>query len=319
MKLIIQIPCYNEEKTLPEVIAALPKSIPGIDIIETQIIDDGCTDGTVAIAKKLGVNHIVSINSRNRRWLGRAFKVGIEHALKCGADIVVNTDGDNQYPADRIFDLVQPILTRKAHLVIGNRNPGNFHEFSPVKKFLQRTGNQLITFLTTHKTPDAVSGFRAYSREALLKINIVTNYTYTVDTLMQAYKKGLDVEWLPITPNPKTRESRLIKSLFSKVRRSGSTILRMSTVYTPFKTFSIASLILGIPGIFLLLRYAYVYFFIPVRASGHIQSVVIGSILVVIAIQMFALGVIGDLLAVNRTLLEEILTKNQEKEYSQDD
>lgn len=314
MKLIIQIPCYNEAQTLPTVLRSLPQHIPGISQIETQIIDDGCTDNTVEIAKRFGVKHIVSVQGQNRRWLGRAFKLGIQHALSQGADLVVNTDGDNQYPAAAIPDLVKPIVSGQAQIAIGNREPEKFREFSFLKRCLQKLGNLAVSFITGHPTPDAVSGFRAYSKEALLQIHVITNYTYTVDTLIQAYKKGIDVVWIPIVPNPKTRESRLIKNLFSKVRKSGSTILRMSTVYAPFKTFSLVALSFAVPGSILLLRYLYIYLFLPTRAAGHVQSVVIGGILIVISIQLFALGIIGDLLAVNRTLLEEALTRARRHE-----
>ncbi|MCC6933963.1 MAG: glycosyltransferase family 2 protein [Deltaproteobacteria bacterium] len=317
-KLVIQIPCFNEEDTLPSVFEKMPKVIPGIDEIEFQIIDDGSTDQTVAIAKKLGVQHIVSVSRRNRRWLGRAFKAGVDHALKVGADILVNTDGDNQYPSERIPDLVKPILENKADIVIGNRHPENFYEFSAIKKKLQLLGNKTITFLTGEPIPDAVSGFRAYHRDALLKIHNYTNYTYTVDTLIQAYKKGLDVAWIDIVPNPKTRDSRLITSLVNKVKKSGATILRLVTLYEPFKTFLWLSGIFFVPGVLLLMRFLYYYLFVPGRGSGFIQSVVVGSIMIVIAMQMFLLGIIGDLLNANRRLSEDILTRVRELELNKD-
>ena len=252
----------------------------------------------------------------NRRWLGRAFKAGVDHALSVGADIVVNTDGDNQYPSEKIPDLVRPILENKADIVIGNRHPENFHEFSPIKKKLQLLGNVTITLLTGEKIPDAVSGFRAYSRSALLKIHNYTDYTYTVDTLIQAYKKGLDISWIDICPNPKTRESRLITSLLNKVKKSGATIVRQVTLYEPFKTFLWLAAVCFVPGTLLLLRFLYYYLFVPGRGTGFVQSVVVGSVLIVVAVQMFLLGIIGDLLNANRRLSEDILSRVRELELS---
>lgn len=305
MKLIIQIPCYNEEKTLPLVFKKIPKKIEGIDQIEYQIIDDRSTDKTIEVAKKLGVHHIVTYRGKNRRWLGRAFQLGVENALKNGADILVNTDGDNQYPSDRIPELIKPIVEKRAEIVVGNRQTSKIKEFSPIKKFLQKIGSLTTEVLSGEKVPDAVSGFRAYSKEALYKINIITDYTYTVDTLMQAHNKGLDVEWLDISVNKKTRESRLIKSLWSKVRKSGSTILRMYAVYAPFKIFATTSLVFFIIGLILFMRFF--YFFLIEDRDGLVQSLIIGSISLVIAMQMFSIAIIAELLAVNRRLIEDVI------------
>lgn len=307
MKLIIQIPCFNEEKTLPSVFEGMPRSIRGIDTIEYQIIDDGSTDRTVQVAQALGVHHVVTAGRRNRRWLGRAFRLGVDNALAHGADIVVNTDGDNQYPSHLIDSLVRPILEGRADIVIGDRAPGKVKEFSWLKRKLQVFGSGVIQFLTGSEVRDAVSGFRAYSREALLKIHVLTNYTYTVDTLIQAHKKGLDIEWVPITTNPKTRESRLIKSLFSKVRKSGATIVRLVTLYDPFRTFLWFSLVFAIPGLFLLARFFFFYIVLSGVGTGLVQSVVVGGVLLVIAVQMFVLGILADLLSANRTLIEDLL------------
>lgn len=319
MKLIIQIPCFNEAQTLPLVFEKMPKHIEGITQIEFQIIDDCSTDETVRVAQELGIQHIIKIKGRNRRWLGRAFKLGVESALKNGADILVNTDGDNQYPSDQIAALIQPILNSKADIVIGDREPGKINEFSLFKRFLQKLGSATVGFVTGEQVPDAVSGFRAYSKEALLEINIMTNYTYTVDTLVQALKKGLSVAWHPIDVNPKTRDSRLIKSLFSKVRKSGSNIIRLFTVYEPFKTFIYIGTIFLIPGLFLLLRYAYIFIFIPESGRGHVQSVILGGVLLILAFLMLMLGIIGELLSVNRHLTDEILTKIRKIELSKED
>jgi glycosyltransferase involved in cell wall biosynthesis len=314
VKLIIQIPCFNEEKTLPLVFEGMPKHIPGIDVIEYQIIDDGSTDNTVKVARALGVHHIVSAGRVNRRWLGRAFRAGIDHALKQGADIVVNTDGDNQYPSRYIADLVRPIVNGKADIAIGDRSPGKVQEFSWIKQRLQVLGSSVIQSLTGLPVRDAVSGFRAYSREALLKIHVLTNYTYTVDTLIQAHQKGLDVEWVPISVNAKTRDSRLITSLFAKVRKSGATILRMVTLYQPFRTFMLFSALFLIPGVFLLARFCYYYVIRQGQGTGLVQSVVVGGVCVVIAVQMFVLGILADLLSANRTLIEDLLVRMRKSE-----
>ena len=315
MKLIIQIPCFNEEKTLPLVFEGMPRHIPGIDVIEYQIIDDGSTDDTVKVARALGVHHIVSAGRMNRRWLGRAFRAGIDHALKQGADIVVNTDGDNQYPSRYIADLVRPIVEGRADIAIGDRAPGKVKEFSWIKQRLQVLGSGVIQSLTGLPVKDAVSGFRAYSRDALLKIHVLTNYTYTVDTLIQAHQKGLDIEWVPISVNAKTRESRLITSISAKVRKSGGTILRMVTLYRPFRTFMLFAGLFFVPGAFLLARFFYYYI---VRGgqggTGLVQSVVIGGVCVMVAVQMFVLGILADLLSANRTLIEDLLVRMRKLE-----
>lgn len=311
MKLIIQIPCMNEEETLPLVFEKMPKEIEGIDKIEYQIIDDGSTDKTVKVAKELGVHHIVTYRGKNRRWLGRAFKMGIDNSLRQGADIVVNTDGDNQYPSESIPDLVRPILEGKAEIAIGDRQTQNIKEFSAFKKLLQKFGSFVTQFMSGQKVPDAVSGFRAYSKEALYKINIITNYTYTVDTIMQANKKGIDIAWVKIEVNPKTRESRLIKNIWSKVKKSGSTILRMYAVYDPFKTFTYVAAVFFLIGFALIGRF--LYFYVQDDGAGHIQSVIIGAVSVVIGVQMFALGLLADLMAVNRRLVEDLLEREKRR------
>lgn len=306
MKLIIQIPCFNEEMTLPLVFEKMPKKIEGVDTVEYQIIDDGSTDNTVKVAKKLGVHHIVSSGGKNRRWLGRAFKLGVDNALKLGADILVNTDGDNQYPSEKIPDLIKPILEGKAEVVIGDRSPQNIREFSLTKRFLQKLGSKVTQQIAGCEVRDAVSGFRAYSKEALKKLNIVTDYTYTVDTLIQANKKGLDITWVKINVNPKTRESRLIKSLWSKVWTSGLTILRLYTIYEPFKTFLFISSIFFIPSFIIIMRYLY-FFFVLGETSRHLQSLIAGGILFIIGIQIVALGILADSLSVIRRLEEDTL------------
>ncbi len=309
MKLIIQIPCFNEGQTLAQVFRNMPRSIPGVEIIEYQIIDDGSTDNTAEVARALGVHHIVTVRGENRRWLGRAFRLGIDNAIRLGADIVVNTDGDNQYPSTSIPDLVRPIIEGRAEVVIGNRNPGQVKEYSFIKRILQRVGSGTIQILTGERVPDAVSGFRAYSRAALDRINIITDYTYTIDSLMQVLNKGIAIEWIPITPNKRTRESRLISSLADNVRRLAGTILRLFTVYRPLRVFSIFSLIFFIPAALLLGRYSYIYFFLPDEGARHVQSVIVGGVCLVISVQLFVLGILGELLSVNRNLIEDLLAR----------
>ena len=315
MKVIVQIPCFNEANTLPLVFEQMPKTIPGVDVLEFQIIDDGSTDNTVEVARQLGVHHVVTVSKTNRRWLGRAFRIGIDHALKQGADIVVNTDGDNQYPSEFIPQLIRPIVEQKVDIVIGDRDPGANREFSTVKRLLQRLGSSTVAFFTGADIPDAVSGFRAYSREALLRLHVITNYTYTVDTLIQATKKGLDIAWVPIPTNSKTRDSRLITSLATKVRKSGGTILRLATVYEPFKLFAILSLVFFTPAILLMFRFALL--FILGDGAGHIQSLVFAGAMLVIGSLMIVLGVLADLLAVNRSLIEDLLTRIRRLESEQ--
>jgi glycosyltransferase involved in cell wall biosynthesis len=308
MKLIVQIPCFNEAETLPLVFKNMPRKIPGIDTIEFQIIDDGSTDKTVEVAKKLGVHHIVSYRGRNRRWLGRVFKLGADNAIRHGADILVNTDGDNQYPSEMIPKLIAPILRGEAEVVIGDRQTSTIKEFSFIKKVLQKCGSYVAQLLSGGGVTDAVSGFRAYSREALGKLNIVTNYTYTLDTLMQANQKGIDIAWVKIKVNQKTRESRLFKSIWSMTVRSGLTIVRMFTVYQPLKLFLLGAGVLALLGVFFLGRYSY-YYIVLQEKSGHIQSLIAGTTLILLSFQLCIIAVIADLLSVNRKLIEDILER----------
>jgi len=317
MKLIIQIPCFNEEETLPLVFKKMPKKIPGVDKIEYQIIDDGSSDRTVEVAKRLGVHYIVAYRGKNRRWLGRAFRMGVDNALKNGADILVNTDGDNQYPSEMIPELIKPILENKAEIAIGDRQTQKIDEFSPIKKLLQRFGTRVTQIASGGNVQDAVSGFRAYSRTAMEKINVVTNYTYTVDTIMQANKKGLDIAWVKINVNKKTRDSRLIKNLWSKVKKSGSTIVRGYVIYEPLKTFTYFSSVFFLIGIIFWGRYT--YFYAIGERTGHLQSLIAGGMLFMMGIQLFALGLLADLLSVNRRLIEDLEERMKRVQYGKED
>ncbi len=318
MKVIVQIPCFNEAETLPMLFEAMPRSIPSVDTLEFLLIDDGSVDETEAVAKRLGIQQYIRVPGKNRRWLGRAFRIGVDQALLLDADILVNTDGDNQYPSSKIPELIAPILSGAADVVIGDRHPADIQEFSKFKRLLQRFGNQVIALLTGEASRDAVSGFRAYSREALLQLNVITNYTYTVDTLIQSYKKGLDVAWIDIAPNPKTRDSRLIKSSIEKVRRSGFNILRLLSIYEPFRVFLGAALLFFLPAFVLLTRFFYFYLFDRPNAVGHVQSVVLGSACLVISVLLAVFSVIAGLLSVNRILLEDLLRRVKRLEYERD-
>lgn len=309
MKLVVQIPCFNEEKTLPLVLVEIPKKIEGIDKIEVQIIDDGSTDKTVEIAKKLGVNRI--IRHKVNRGLGISFSDGVESALSSGADILVNTDGDNQYPGKYIKDLVKPILKDEADIVIGDRQTIKIKHFSDKKKRLQSIGSSTVRYLSGVNVPDAVSGFRAYSRKSLVELNVLTKFSYCIDTIVQAGKKGLKVVSVPIETNSPTRESRLFRNIGEHVRKSSVNLLRLFAIYEPFKTFLIIGSLLAIPAIFFMVRFVYFYLFVPSEARGHIQSLVFGSAFMVASVQMFALGILADLVNVNRTLIEKTLKKQK--------
>ena len=310
-KLIIQIPCYNEAETLPAVLAELPASIPGVDCIETLVIDDGSTDGTAEVARRLGVDHIVRHTS-NRR-LARAFQTGLDTCLKLGADIIVNTDGDNQYPGRYIPDLVAPVLRREADVVIADRQTHAIEHFSPLKKLLQSWGSRIVRAASGTEVPDAPSGFRAYSREAALRLNVLTDYTYTLETIIQAGKKGLTVTSVPIEVNPTTRESRLIQSNWSYVKRSAATILRLYAYYEPLRTLLTLSLPFFGVGFFLLARFV-VYCLLGERGIGRfLQSLFVGGTAVVIGVVIAVLGVLADLSAANRRLTEELLFRLKEQ------
>ena len=310
MKVIIQIPCYNEEKTLPLVFEKIPKKIPGVDIIETLIIDDGCTDKTVEVAKKLGVDHIVS---RTHRGLARSFHDGTHRALELGADIVVNTDGDNQYPQEKIADLVKPIIDGKADIVIADRQTAKIAHFSPLKKLLQRFGSFVVNKAAGTNLPDAPSGFRAYSRESLMRINVITRFSYTMETIIQAGNKDLVIASVPVTTNPKTRESRLFKNIWQHVFKSGSAIFRAYVMYRPYMIFTSLGTVMLLGGLAPFVRY---FILLAMGENGnHLQSLLLGTILITASFLSFALGVISDLIRTNRTLIEHDLELTKRNYY----
>jgi len=305
MKLIVQIPCYNEEATLPATFNDIPKEIEGVDVVEIMIIDDGSTDKTIDVAKELGVNHIV-IN-KNNRGLARTFRTGINECLHLGADIIVNTDGDNQYAGWDIPNLIQPILDGKADVVVGDRNTSKVEHFSKIKKLLQKVGSYVVKKLSGVSVPDAVSGFRAYSREAALQLNIVSPFSYTIEALIQAGKKHMAVASVPVETNEKTRESRLFSSIPKFIERQLTTIIRMYVMYQPLRVFFFIGLMLSIIGAIPIIRFLYFYF--SGDGSGHIQSLILGGTFTILGFISFLIALLADLMNFNRQLIEQTLEK----------
>lgn len=302
MKLIIQIPCYNEENSLPITLKALPKQIDGIDEIEILVIDDGSTDKTIEVAKANGVQHIVSMP--HNCGLAKAFVAGINGALAQGADIIVNTDADNQYCADDIEKLVRPILNKEADIVIGTRPVSNISHFSLLKKTLQKLGSWVMRRVSSTQVEDAPSGFRAFSRAAALQINIFDNYTYTLETIIQARAKGLQLVCVPVNVNPDLRESKLVKNMFDYIRRSVFTMLRMFIIYRPFRFFAILASLFFTVGFLVGLRFLYFYLFS--NGAGHIQSLILAAILIITSVQIGVIAILSELFCINRKLLEDI-------------
>ena len=312
MKLVVQVPCLNEEATLPLVLKSIPKKIPGIDDIEILVIDDGSTDKTVEVAKKHGVKHFVR-HARNQ-GLGRSFHDGAMKALEMGADIVVNTDGDNQYPQARIGDLVQPIIHEQADIVIADRQTHKIAHFSWFKKLLQRFGSIVVNKAAGTKLPDAASGFRAYSRESLIRLNTITRFSYCTETIIQAGNKGLHIESIAVDTNPKLRESRLFKNTWEHVFKSGITIVRAFIMYKPYMLFGWATLILFALGLVPFARFI-AFSLRDGSTGGHVQSLLVGSLLMITAFLCVVLGVIGDLVRINRVLIEDNLEQTKRHRF----
>lgn len=305
MKIIIQIPCLNEEHTLPVTLAALPAAIPGVDVVEWLVIDDGSDDRTVEVAERLGVHHIV--RHHGRKGLAAAFHTGIHACLHLGADVIVNTDGDNQYPGKYIPALVAPILSGKADLVVADRRADRNPEFSFGKRLLQRLGSATVRYVSGTHIRDAPSGFRAFSREAALRLNTFTNYTYTLETVIQAGKKNLSIAQITIETNPKLRESRLIRSSLQYVLGAVGSILRLFVLYEPLRTFTYLSVPFVLVGLVLWLRYIYFLATEVAERGAHIQSVVVGSASLIVGFLIFLIGLLADIVATSRRLQEESL------------
>ena len=307
MKLIIQIPCLNEEQTLPQTLSELPRSVPGFDRVEWLVIDDGSTDRTIEVARAHGVDHIVRLT--NNKGLAQAFQAGLDAALKLDADVIVNTDADNQYSAADIPKLVAPILRGDADLVVGDREVMTIEHFSGVKKLLQRLGSWVVRRASNTTVPDTTSGFRAYNREAALQVQVVSRFTYTLETVIQAGKMLVAIDHVPIRTNPKTRDSRLFKSVSSYVRTNAASIFRIYAQYEPLRVFLAAAAVVGLAALIVWGRF--IVLFLSGEGQGHVQSVVLGSMLFVVAVQLAALGVIGDLLSANRVLIQRTMERTR--------
>jgi glycosyltransferase involved in cell wall biosynthesis len=306
MKLIIQIPCLNEEETLPSTLADLPRSLDGFDQVEWLVIDDGSTDRTVEVAREHGVEHIVRLP--NNKGLAAAFQAGLDAALKLGADAIVNTDADNQYRGEDISKLVAPILAGKADLVVGDRQVGQVEHFSAGKKRLQRLGSWVVRRVSGTQVADSTSGFRAYNREAALQLSVVSNFTYTLESLIQAGRMLIAVEDVPVGANETLRESRLAATSGAYVRRNAPEILRIYARYQPMRAFATAALVVGALALAAWMPFL-VDWIVNGDNSGHIQSLILGAVLFIAAVQLFALGVIGDLLAGQRVMTQRVFER----------
>jgi glycosyltransferase involved in cell wall biosynthesis len=311
VKLIIQIPCLNEEHTLPATLADLPKQIDGIDDIETLVIDDGSTDRTVEVARQLGVDHIVRLT--NRKGLAEAFMTGLDASLKLGGDIIVNTDGDNQYRGSDIASLIRPILDGKADMVVGDRQVDRVAHFSPLKKSLQKLGSWVVRNVSDTDVPDVTSGFRAYSREAALRMNVISRFTYTLETIIQAGKKNLALSHVKVATNGKLRESRLFSSIPAYLKRSIGTIFRIYMMYEPLRTFATIGAVIFFAGFLISARFIYYYFFVD-GGRGHIQSLILSAVLMIVGFQVGLIGLVADLIAGNRRLIEDCLYRTKKVE-----
>lgn len=303
MKLLIQIPCYNEADTLPATIAALPRSLPGVDEIEVLVVDDGSTDSTTEAALNAGADHLVRLPQH--AGLAAGFAAGLEACLRYGADIIVNTDADNQYAAEDIARLVEPILQGKAQIVVGDRGVGTLQAFSPAKRILQRAGSWAVARAAGLDTPDATSGFRALSREAAMRTLVLSDYSYTLETLIQAGARHMAVAYVPVRTNPQTRPSRLMRSIPHYLTHSGTTIVRAYTMYRPLRVFTAIGVLMILGGLIPGIRF--LYFYIIGRGGGHIQSLILSAVLLIVGFQVLMIGLVADLIGFNRKMLEEVL------------
>ncbi|MBP1475469.1 glycosyltransferase family 2 protein [Frateuria sp. MAH-13] len=314
MKLVIQIPCFNESATLAIALAALPRMLEGIDTVEWLIVDDGSRDGTVEVARRLGVHHIVRHTAN--RGLAQAFMTGIDACLKVHADVIVNTDADNQYQADDIPALIAPILAGEADIVIGARPIGDTTHFSWMKKKLEQLGSWAVRMASQTEVMDAPSGFRAITREAAMRLNVFNAYTYTLETIIQAGQSNMRVANVPIRTNPDLRPSRLVRSIPAYVGRSVLTILRVFVIYKPLKFFAFFGTVFLLVGLAAGARY--LWFFFEGNGAGHVQSVILCALAVIVGLLFFLMGIIGDLIATNRKLLERIHLRVQRLEHRQE-
>lgn len=309
MKLIIQIPCYNEEQTLPITIADLPRKMRGVDRVELLVIDDGSSDRTSEIAKGAGAEHVVRFT--HHQGLARAFAAGLDAALRLGADIIVNTDADHQYRGEDIPRLIEPILQGRADIVVGTRDIKSVENFSWIKKLLQRVGSSFVRRVSHTTIPDVTSGFRAYSRDAAMRMNVISDFTYTLETIIQAGTGGMAIDYVPVQTNPELRQSRLFSSLGEYLGKSIVTIFRIYTMYRPLKVFTWIGGSIFAVGVLLVIRFLYYYFVLLHQPTGHIQSLIIAAICLVIGFQVFMFGLLADLIAKNRKLVEDVLLRTK--------
>jgi len=312
LRLVVQIPCLNEEQTLPLVLESIPKQIPGIDEIIVLVIDDGSTDRTVEVAKSYGVTHFVR-HARNR-GLGRSFHDGVQRALELGADIVVNTDGDNQYPQQRIPELVRPIVEGRSDIVIADRQVHKVEHFSRLKVTLQKLGSKIVNMAAGTDLPDAASGFRAYSRDSLMLLNTITRFSYCMETIIQAGNKKLRIDSVPVMTNPKTRESRLFKSMRQHVMMSAGAIIRAYIMYKPYVIFTFFAAMFGVVGLIPYVRWAILQI-VDDNPGGHLQSLIIGAVFLIIAFLSVIIGIISDLIRTNRMLIEDTLEHTKKMRF----
>ena len=312
MKLIIQIPCLNEAETLPETLRDIPRSIPGVDVIDILVIDDGSRDGTSEVARQHGVEHVVRFP--RRRGLASAFNAGLDAALKLGADIIVNTDGDNQYAGRDIPRLIAPLLDGDADVVIGDRNVQDLDSMSPMKKRLQRLGSWVVRQVSDTQVPDTTSGFRAYTREAALRLTIVSDFSYTLESIIQAGKKRIAIAHVSIRTNPRTRKSRLFSSVWTYVKASAATIVRIYAMYEPLKVFGLIGLMVFLAGVAITARF--VYYFLGGAGQGHVQSLIVSAVLMIVGFQIALIGLVADVISGNRKLIEDLLYRVRRMELA---
>jgi glycosyltransferase involved in cell wall biosynthesis len=301
VKVIIQIPCFNEAEQLPATLADLPRAIDGVDVVEWLIIDDGSTDETISVACANGVDHIVRLT--NNKGLAAGFQAGLDACLKLGADVIVNTDADNQYYGPDVVKLVRPILEGRADMVVGDREVSNIEHFSPLKKTLQRLGSWVVRQASSTNVPDTTSGFRAYNREAAIQMLVVSKFTYTLETIIQAGKQLVAIDHVAIRTNSKTRESRLFPSMGAYVRRNSISIFRIYAQYEPLRVFWSLAAAIGVAALAVWVRFVIAY--AEGNGKGHVQSLILGAVLFIAAVVLWALGVIGDLLAAQRVMTQK--------------